>query len=187
MARTLVTPSRTIYSIEDKKHLKAFAEACQPKIDSKQEGNLRQLLGFDPTANGSPRHEADDYFCLEDDRESWLLQQSSGMLFPLFGSAPAKLAWLKKWATVDMSVSSFKRLIAKPGNSKDGWECCRRPAAISALPDGASLFHLSSAPGADNSTAPATAATHGLADDGAHVATAFQGSSSTDGSLEVRS
>ena len=83
---------------------------CTPKIDSKQEGNLRQLLGFDPTANGSPRHEADDYFCLEDDVcESWLLEQSSGMLFPLFGSAPVKLGWLKKWATVDMSLSSFKR------------------------------------------------------------------------------
>ena len=57
MVRTLVTPERTVHFIESRDALKAFAESRRPRIDAKQEGNLRQLLGFDRTANGGPRHE----------------------------------------------------------------------------------------------------------------------------------
>ena len=141
MAHTLVTPSRTKHAIRSRKQLRCFAASRRTTIDSKLEGNIRQLLGFDPTANGS-RWEAEDYFCLEHERDSWLREQSSGRLFPLFGSAKDKLAWLTNHAAVNIPLSSWKRLIKEVGSSRNGWECCKRPDEIAGLPDGSSLLGI---------------------------------------------
>ena len=86
---TLVTPQRTIHVLKSRQALHKLCESRTPKVDSKLEGNIRQLLDWDPTANGSPRWEAEDHFCLEDGRESWVVHASCDAYFPLFGSGPS--------------------------------------------------------------------------------------------------
>ena len=81
MVRTLVTPERTVYSIESEDALKVVPDSRRPRIDAKQEGNLCQLLGFDRTANGGPHHKAEKHFHLEDDRETRLLTRVMGRSF----------------------------------------------------------------------------------------------------------
>ena len=142
---TLVTPQRTIHVLKSRQALHKLCESRTPKADSKLEGNIRQLLGWDPTANGSPRWEAEDHFCLEDGRESWVVHASCDAYFPLFGSGPEKFKQLKKYCpevSITMSDSSCKRLLSKVGNAKDGWTCVSRPSAVAQLPNGASLFNI---------------------------------------------
>ena len=141
---TLVTPKGHTYRIASKHELDEFASG-RPDVGFQLKGNISQLLRLNNVGSDrAGRHNAAQYFCVEDELTTWMYHDSVDVVIPLFGSAPQRFSQLKERAIFQSSLPTFKRLCANPGKrSEDGWWCGPPPPAVVAgLPDGTDIYGI---------------------------------------------
>lgn len=140
----LVTHDRTVQRFDDRVALDTFMNARG--IDSKSQGNLRQLCRFNEIPKDrTKKREVKGFTLLED--TSWFYHRDVAVAVPLFGSQAEQYGALVNEYGINkskLSLSTFQRMLRdkEPSRIVEGWQRRSAPAAVATLADGASLLNL---------------------------------------------